>query len=214
MRPRVILVTDPAFSDDKIVQTIEAVAPALRAGWLCVQLRDKQRALVSLRVFGSRLRVVTQAAGAALVVNGDARLARDIGADGVHLGRGAGTVAEARGIAGEDAWVSVACHSNEAVRRGVEDRADGVLVSPVFDSRPPSPADAEKEGRGLGALRAARVIAGDRCAVYALGGVGPENALACVDAGADGIAVIRSLLGSAEPGRAAAAIHDALGSRW
>jgi thiamine-phosphate pyrophosphorylase len=214
MRPRVILVTDPAFGDEKIVQTIESAAQALPPGWLCVQLRDKHRAIVSLRVFASRLRLVTRALGAALVVNGDARLARDVGAEGVHLGSGAGTVAEARAACGRSAWVSIACHSNEAVRRGVEEGADAVLVSPVFPSRPPSLYDAEKAGRGLDAVRSARILSGDRCAVYALGGVGPENALACVDAGADGVAVIRALLASAEPGRVARAVHDALASRW
>jgi thiamine-phosphate pyrophosphorylase len=210
MRPRVILVTDPAFGDERIVRTIEAAAAALPPGWLCVQLRDKRRATASLRVFASRLRVVTRAVGAALVVNGDARVARDVGAEGVHLGAKSGAVAEARAVCGARAWVSVAAHSNEAVRRGVEDGADAVLVSPVFLTRPPSLFDAEKPGRGLDAVRDARVLAGKRCAVYALGGVGPESARGCAEAGADGVALIRALLASAEPARIARAIHDAL----
>jgi thiamine-phosphate pyrophosphorylase len=229
--PRVILVTDPAFGDESIVRTIQAVAAALPPGWFCVQLRDKHRPTVSLRVFASWLRVVTRAVGAMLVVNGNARLARDVGADGVHLGRDAGTVAEARAAYGGRAWVSVAAHSNDAVRRGVGDGADAVLVSPVFLTRPPSPLAplglgfghgdghgrgrgrgraTEKAGRGLDALRSARILAGKRCAVYALGGVGPENAHACAEAGADGVALIRALLASAEPGRVARAIHRAI----
>jgi thiamine-phosphate pyrophosphorylase len=211
VRPRIILVTDPVFGDDAIVRCVEAVSGELPTGWLCVQLRDKQRPVVSLRLFASRLRLVTRAAGASLVVNGDARLARDVGADGVHLGKGAGTVGEARAVLGPKAWISVSAHSDGAVRRGIADGADAVLVSPVFPSRPPSVYAATKEGRGLDALRAARKLAAGRIAVYALGGVDADNARACAAAGADGVAVVRALLASPEPARVARAIEEALG---
>jgi thiamine-phosphate pyrophosphorylase len=220
MQPRIVLVTDCAFGDDTIVRCIEATASELPPGWLCVQLRDKHRPLVSLRVFASRLRVVTRALGAGLVVNGDARLARDVGADGVHLGGGAGTVRDARAICGSGAWVSIAAHSNGAVQRGAEDGADAVLVSPVFPSRPASlqrlredGRNATKSGRGLDAVRSARILVGDRCAVLALGGVTAENASACVAAGADGVAVIRALLAAERPARVARSLYDALTGR-
>lgn len=213
MKPSVILVTDPVFGDDGIVKTVETVAPALPRGALCVQLRDKQRALVSLRVFASRLRLVTRQLGASLVINGDARLARDVGADGVHLGRGSGSVADARAVCGQGAWVSVSAHSDKAVRGALQDGATAVLVSPVFQSRPPSVYAEEKEGRGLDALRDARAIAGSRMLVYALGGVDADNARACAEAGADGVAVVRALLACPEPARVGRAMHDALAGR-
>jgi thiamine-phosphate pyrophosphorylase len=217
MHPRIVLVTDCAFGDDTIVRCIEATASELPPGWLCVQLRDKHRPRVSLRVFASRLRVVTHARSAKLVVNGDARLARDVGADGVHLGGGAGTIGEARAICGSRAWISIAAHSNGAVQRGVEDGADAILVSPVFASRPASLQrlreeghSANKSGRGLDAVRAARILVGERCTVYALGGVTPENAAACAAAGAHGVALIRALLSAERPERVARALYDAL----
>jgi thiamine-phosphate pyrophosphorylase len=211
--PRVILVTDPAFGDDAIVRCVEAVGGTLPWGWLCVQLRDKQRPVVSLRVFASRLRLVTRAVSASLVVNGDARLARDVGADGVHLGRDGGTVREARALCGSKAWISVSAHSDGAVRRAMADGANAALVSPVFPSRPPSVLAPSKEGRGLDALRSAHVLAAGRIAVYALGGVDAGNARACAEAGADGVAIVRALLASPEPARVARAIHDALAGR-
>lgn len=213
MKPRIILITDPAFGDDGIVRCVETAGRALPAGSLCVQLRDKHRAIVSLRVFASRVRLITRSVGASLVINGDAALARDVGADGVHLGRGAGSVQEARAICGPRAWISVSAHSDGAVRRGLRDGADAVLVSPVFPSRPPSVLAAEKEGRGLDALRSARAIADGKMAVYALGGVDADNTRACAEAGADGVAVVRALLASPEAARVAKAMHDALAAR-
>jgi len=210
LAPTLILVTDPFFGDDALVSCIEAAGKNLPRGAFCVQLRDKQRNVVSLRVFASRLRLVTRALGATLVINGDARLARDVGADGVHLGRDAGTVDDARSIVGKRAWISVSAHSDGAVRRGIAEGADAVLVSPVFPSRPPSVLAPSKEGRGLEALRTARSVAGDRVGIYALGGVDADNARACAEAGADGVAVVRALLASPEPGRIARAIHAAV----
>jgi thiamine-phosphate pyrophosphorylase len=202
--PRVVLVTDPSYGDERTVQCVKAAAAGLPAGWLAVQLRDKARARVSLRVFAGELRAVTRAVGVALVINGDAEIARDVGADGVHLGRGAGSIERARATMQRTAWVSVAAHTEEEVRRAAQEGADAVLVSPVYDST------AGKKGRGVSVLRGARRIAGAKMSVVALGGVNAARAADCIAAGADAVAVVRALLGAAEPFRAACALHDAL----
>ncbi len=214
MAPRVLLITDPFFADDTILRCVAAVAGALPRGAFGVQLRDKRRPLLSLRVFALALRAVTQREGAWLVVNGDARLARDVGAEGVHLGREAGSVAEARATFGRRTWVSVAVHSDAEARRAAVDGADAVLVSPIFPTRPPSPLGRAKPARGVGALRAARLTVGARMDVYALGGVTVERVEACASAGASGVAMIRGLLGASGPAAAARAIHDGLVRRW
>jgi thiamine-phosphate pyrophosphorylase len=209
----VILVTDPAFGDDAIERCIVSAAAALPTGALGVQLRDRSRLDASLRVFAGRLRLVTKAVGAWLIVNGDPVLARDVGADGVHLGRGAKGIRDARSVT-RRIWISMAAHSDDDVSRASADGADAVLVSPIFPTRPPSLFGRPKEARGLDALRSARSLAGPKTAVFALGGVTPDNAAACARAGADGVAVLRGLLASADPGRAARAIDDAIALRW
>ncbi len=219
--PRLIIVTDPAYTDDAILRAIEAAAGVVAPGVLGVQLRDKQRDVVSLRVLASRLRVLTRAKGAWLVINGDARLAKDVGADGVHLGGRAISIAEARGMCGASAWISIAAHSDSAVRAAVREGADAVLVSPIFPTTSgaravPSQtrmrvATEKKRPRGVEAIEKARAIAESKIAVYALGGVTPTNAAECVTAGADGIAVIRAILASTDPGSTTRAFAEALG---
>lgn len=223
--PKLILVTDPAYPDDAILSTIAEVAAVLPAGALGVQLRDKVRPVIELRVFASRLRVLTRQRDAWLVINGDAQLAKDVGADGVHLGGGAMSIAEARRIAGSSTWISIAAHSDDAVRAAVSQGADAALVSPIFPTRAAMPRSETRvrvrEGaagareraklpRGVAALTSARAIARDRIALYALGGISPENARACMDAGADGIAVIRALLASSFPEEDARAFLEAV----
>jgi thiamine-phosphate pyrophosphorylase len=202
--PRVVMVTDPSYGDERIVWCVKEAGAAMPPGSLAVQLRDKARARVSLRVFAGELRLVTRAAGALLVINGDAEIARDVGADGVHLGGGAGRVQRARATMQRPAWVSVAAHTGEEVRRALDEGADAVLVSPVYDST------GGKKGRGPGVLRDARAIAGANMSVVALGGVDAARAPECIAAGADAVAVVRALLGAAEPFRVARALHDGL----
>jgi thiamine-phosphate pyrophosphorylase len=215
--PRVLLITDPAFGDETILRCVAAVAGALPRGAFGVQLRDKQRARVSLRSFALALRVVTRREGAWLIVNGDAKLARDVGADGVHLGGDAVAVADARGAFGRPTWISVATHSDTDVKRAVTDGADAVLVSPIFPTRSPSPLAPPKRERGLGALRSARMAvraAARPPEIYALGGVTAARAGLCAESGADGVAVLGTLLSSRDPAAVARAIHDALPMRW
>jgi thiamine-phosphate pyrophosphorylase len=203
-----MLITDPSFGDEPTVRCVAAVAASLPPGALLVQLRDKKRADASLRLFAWQLRVVTRARGAWLVVNGRAHVARDVGAEGVHLGGGAGTVADARRILKRSAWISVAAHTDADVVRAREEGADGVLVSPVFSTQSGASDGQRKKPRGLGCLRSARLLVGPELRIYALGGVTAASARACFTAGADGVALTRALLGAQEPGREARAIHD------
>ncbi|MGD0676799.1 MAG: thiamine phosphate synthase [Polyangiaceae bacterium] len=207
--PRLILISDPAFLDELVVRCMRAVAHALPPGTFGVQLRDKQRPPAALRVAASFFRVATRAAGVPLFVNGALEVARDSGADGVHLGGGAGSVRQARELLGRKTWVSVAAHTDDDVVRAKNDGADAVLVSPIFATRSHGAAGYRKVPRGVDAIRSAREHAGTAMSVYALGGVTFGSAQACAEAGADGVALIRALLTSTEPGRAARAVHDA-----
>jgi len=47
-----------------------------------------------------------------LILNDNATLARDVGADGVHLGQDDGTVEDARAKLGPDAMIGVTCHDS------------------------------------------------------------------------------------------------------
>ena len=211
--PRLVLITDPAFGDGPTLRAVAAVGRALPPGTFAVQLRDKTRPTPSLRMFAAELRGLTRAFGALLLVNGRAAPARDADADGVHLGSGAGTVKDARAVFGRQAWVTLATHTDAEVRSASDAGADAVLVSPVFATRGLLPGAVEKAPRGVAALTAARAAARPSTWVYALGGITAARVAQCVRAGADGVAVIRAVFGSADPGREARAIHDAFSRR-
>jgi thiamine-phosphate pyrophosphorylase len=206
MTPRILLVTDPRYADAEIERVVVEVADAVPPGALGIQLRDKERDRTLVRVLAERLRVVSRARGALFVINGDVILAREVGADGVHLGGDAPAIEEAR-EAFPDAWISVAAHTDADVRRAAASAVDGVLVSPIFETRGKGPA------RGVAAIESAVRLARGRLAVYALGGVDAARAAACREAGADGVSVIRAIFESDDPGAQARAIWEALETR-
>ena len=84
--------------------------------------------------------------------------------------------------------VTISCHTLDDVLRARDNHTDAILFAPVFEK---VIAGVETiSGIGLEQLRNA-CTAASPIPVYALGGVTKENAPACLEAGAAGIAGIR-----------------------
>ena len=164
------------------------IAPPARA-CLSVQLRDRDLPVRELLRLGQVVRAVTRAIGASMIVNDRVDLAILLEADGLHLGRASVSVAEARRLLGQGAWISMSAHSVEDVLAAAAAGANAVLLSPIFAS----PGKGAPIGTGaLVQARAALAKEGRSMKLYALGGVSLETAGACLEAGADGVAAIRA----------------------
>lgn len=124
----------------------------------------------------------------AFIVNDSAKLARRIGADGVHLGQGDGDPREARALLGTSAQIGVTCHdSRHLAMEAGEAGADYVAFGAFFPS-------ATKEVRH----RADPAILSWWSALFelpcvAIGGIDPGNAGPLIEAGADFIAACGSV---------------------
>jgi thiamine-phosphate pyrophosphorylase len=92
--------------------------------------------------------------------------------------------------------VSVAAHDPEDAGEAASNGASLALVSPIFATPGKGPP------RGVGFISEMRARA-PRLRLYALGGVDSENASSCIDAGADGVAVIGALWKARDPALAA-----------
>ena len=205
-RVRLLLISDPRWSEERIAAVAEKAASAVPG--FAVQLRDRSaRTDDDLLPFAMRLREITARHGAMLIVNRRFGLARRIGADGVHAPV-AETEAETETESETETetetesarmWRSAPAHSDEDVRRARDAGVDAVLVSPIFE------VPGKGLARGLGAIRAACAVAPE-LQIIALGGVEVESAARCVEAGASGVAVIRALLAAADPAAAARAL--------
>ena len=186
---RLYLITPPSGDPAAAVEATLAVLPR---GGVGVQLRQPGVFARELLEKARTLQRICETFAAPLLVNDRADVALAAGADGVHL--------PARGFSAEDARalglrvVGVSAHSADDVARASREGADFAVFAPVFETPGKKP---RGEAALADACRAAPIP------VLALGGVDESNAYRCLDAGARGVACIRSVLGAADPAAAA-----------
>jgi len=172
----------------------ERLCAALEGGATAILLREKDLPGAELYRLGRALRRATLEHGAALLVSDRVDLALAVEADGAHLGWQSLPIEAARRAAGDRLWIGFSAHNLTEAERAASEGANYLTYSPIFQT--PS-----KEGLvptvGLEGLRAAAAVT--RLPLVALGGVTPENAASCIEAGAAGVAMIRSVLQSSDP---------------
>lgn len=179
------------------------VAAALDGGARVIQYRDKSGDRARRLAEATRLCRLCHARGIPLLVNDDVDLAIAAGADGVHIGREDGVLAEARARLGPDRLIGVSCYDRlELARDAAMGGADYIAFGSFFAS-PTKPA----------AVRATPALLRDfrresDLPVVAIGGISPENGAALVAAGVDMLAVISAVF-AADDITAAARAFDA-----
>ncbi|WP_457605319.1 thiamine phosphate synthase [Nitratifractor sp.] len=173
-----------AISDPSILRfdrLEEDLRRMMERGATMILYRDKQNPHYSQNAVrfieaGRRL------GGAKLFLHNDPLLARELGADGVHIGASFfDRIGEAKEL-GLEAGAST--HSLEEARETARRGADWVTLSPLFAS--------PGKGEPLGTVRFAEVVGKLEIPVIALGGiVDEESVAAALKAGAAGFASIR-----------------------
>ena len=165
----------------------------------CVQLRAKGLDRQVLMAAGQRLRSACREADVAFLVNDDPGLARELDADGVHLGEDDASVDDARRLLGDAAIIGVSCYDDLArARRLASEGADYLAFGAFF----PSPTKPHARRASPQLLRDSAVLGLPRVAI---GGITPENGGPLVAAGADLLAVISGVFDAADPAAAARA---------
>jgi 8-oxo-dGTP diphosphatase len=149
-------------------------------GLRLVQVREKNLGRDELKPLAQRVLARARAHGAKVLVNSDVELAREIGADGVHL-----TAAQLDGARPDLPWCGASCHSVEELRCAEALGADFAVLAPVR-ATPSHPGAAP-----LGWDRFRQIAAGASIPVYALGGVLPRDMEQAKALGAHGLAMVR-----------------------
>ncbi|MGE3536933.1 MAG: thiamine phosphate synthase [Candidatus Tectimicrobiota bacterium] len=182
----------------RFVETVEA---AVRGGAMLVQLREKEAPREEIVRLGRALLEVTRRHGALLIVNDHPAVAKEIGADGVHVGREDPPVAEARALLGPGVIIGASCYGDTALAVQAErDGADYVAFGTPF----PSPTKMKRTDIALSIFQEARRLV--QVPIFAIGGITLANAGQILAAGADGIAVVSGVFGAADVEAAARAL--------
>jgi thiamine-phosphate pyrophosphorylase len=176
------------------------VGAALAGGAAAIQYRNKTTDAALKRTQAAALARVHALRGGLLIVNDDATLAAEIGADGVHVGEDDASIVAAREIVGPDRIVGASCYDDlDRARAAVAAGADYVAFGSFFPSTV-KPGARRASTRLLGDARALGVP------IVAIGGINAANAPALVRAGADAIAVITAVFDAPDVEAAARAL--------
>jgi thiamine-phosphate pyrophosphorylase len=186
-----------AISDGPRPDLFAAVKAALAGGAVLLQYRDKSADSARRSFEAHALRELCARFEVPFIVNDDVELALAVGADGVHLGEEDGDVAAARARLGAGAIIGVSCYASLARARQMAAAGADYLAFGAFFPSPTKP-NARRATPDL--LRAAEPLGLPRVAI---GGITPDNARPLVEAGADFLAVISGVFGTADPCAAA-----------
>ena len=169
------------------------VEAALRGGAHMVQYRNKSADRRLQTRQASAIAHACRRAGACFIVNDSVPLAAETDADGVHLGSGDVDINSARKALGADRLIGISCYNQfSRAREAAGNGADYIAFGSFYASatKPAAlPADVEL------LARARRTLA---IPIVAIGGITLDNAQPLIEAGADALAVVSALFGSAD----------------
>ncbi|GGE76637.1 thiamine-phosphate synthase [Streptosporangium jomthongense] len=166
-----------------------SVEAAIRGGAVMIQYREKSAPAAERLAQAQNLQSVCASAGIPLLINDDPKLARRVGAAGVHLGQTDCSAEEARYLLGDDAIIGITCHADPVLAEAAANAgADYLAFGRFFTSstKPDAPAAAPDilvQAKRLG------------LPATAIGGITTENGELLIRAGADLLAVVGGLFG-------------------
>ena len=186
------VITDSERLDfPKLCQKTEAI---LEAGVPILQYRDKAADPATHRKRALTLQKLCAEHWTKFLVNDDVQLARDIGADGVHLGQDDAPYLTARRLLGDQAIIGTSCNNNLELALKVQVLgADYIAFGAFFSTRTKK----RTVPAGLELLRRAKTEL--TIPVVAIGGITPDNGGDLLQAGANLLAVASSIYSSSEP---------------
>jgi len=187
VRTRVYPITDTKISGISHADQVSLLADG---GATFVQLREKKLSALDFYNEAKAALTVARQRGVTLIINDRVDVALALGAPGVHLGQDDLPPDAARKLLGEGAIIGYSTHNVSQAIAAATLPVDYVAIGPIFQTSSKANPDPVV---GLEGLRAVRNAIG-AMNVVAIGGITHENAASVIEAGADTVAVISSLL--------------------
>jgi thiamine-phosphate pyrophosphorylase len=179
-------ITDESLSNGRT--TVFATEEALKGGATIIQLRDKGRDREFMIRTGKAIKELCNKYGSLFVVNDFVDIAKELVADGVHLGQSDMPAHEARKILGGRAIVGISVSSVEEAIKAEAEGASYVGAGPVYATGSKSDAIAPIHLSGLEAI-----VKSVNIPVMAIGGISVQNASEIAKTGAHAISVISAI---------------------
>lgn len=171
----------------------QVCADLMEAGVRVVQLRDKTATFEDLMVIGAELRQITRDAGATFIVNDNPYLARELDADGVHIGQNDFPPDIVREVMGPDKLIGLSTHSKQQAIAATSWPIDYIGIGPIYPT-----ASKVSEYKPVGPSLIRWVRKHIPLPTVAIGGITRETVPDVLAAGATNVAMIGELMKNPE----------------
>jgi thiamine-phosphate pyrophosphorylase len=181
------ILTDPLVGYEKLA------AVMVDNGMKYIQLRMKEWGNAVVRDMARRLRRII-AGDSLFIVNDDPIIARDAGADGVHLGQDDISFEKAREILGDEAIIGLSTHNVAQTQAACAKGPDYIGVGPVYATptkKIPDPV--------IGLFGMRNMMAHATCPAVAIGGIDLSNLPSVLKHGARNVCAVRCINRAQDP---------------
>ena len=184
-------------------ETLEGVVEdVLKSGATFLQLREKIQGHEEVVEMAKKLQALCKKYKVPFVVNDDIMAAKEMDADGVHIGQSDMEYTKAREILGPDKIIGVSAGNLQEAKEAERVGADYIGVGAVFHT------DTKKDATSLTMDQLKEICEAVSIPVVAIGGISVDNALELKGTGIDGICVISAIFGSENPSEATKKLLD------
>lgn len=186
----------PTGTSSEICQGVEA---ALRGDCRWVQLRMKGATASEIIAVGHAVAELCRTYDATFILDDHPELVAVVGADGVHLGRGDMSIANARSILGVGYIIGATANTAADLREAAHAGADYIGLGPLRFTTTKKNLSPTLGYEGYRAILGQCRAEGIDLPVVAIGGIEPTDIAPLVAAGADGVAVSGAIANADNP---------------
>ncbi len=177
----------------------EGAFMALEAGCKWIQLRMKDVAVETVLQLAEELKKACENHHALLIIDDYVEVAREVKADGVHLGKNDMPIEEARKLLGEGFIIGGTANTFEDVKRHYEAGADYLGIGPFRFTTTKKNLSPVLGLEGYRNIKQQMIEAGIILPTVAIGGITVEDIPAILATGIEGIAMSGAILQAHDP---------------
>ena len=178
---------------------LDSIRLALDGGCRWVQLRMKDASIHDFLRIGKEVRRLCDSYQATFILDDHVELVRELGADGVHLGKKDMPVAEARKTLGNDCIIGGTANTFDDVKRHYEASANYIGCGPFRFTTTKQGLAPVLGLEGYRSIIAQMSAEGIDLPMVAIGGITAEDIPAIMQTGVSGIALSGAVLRAADP---------------
>ncbi len=181
-------IVDRGYVDENDVES--AARSLISGGADVIQLRAKGCDEDEILEMARQLVLICREAEVPFIVNDFPEIAKQVKADGIHVGQDDGSINDVRSIVGDEMIIGRSTHSLEQAEQALLDGFDYIGFGPLF----PTPTKKGRAGIGMENVSLVQDKIGSKIPVFCIGGITRKNIETVAQAGAKRFVIVSDLL--------------------